>query len=555
MCRSQRQYSSRCLSDSVIVLLMLCVVGGCSSSKKEPAVVEAPKEQPNVEAKPPAVEAPNYQALWTEQLAVAQRLLEQDDVDIDDVQREIAKLNELAIKLDDPTLASTNDPTSIDHRQQLSDLKQLVSAVKATREEAFRQEQLSAAQQFMNRGKFVEATQAINLVLARLPTNEQRERAGGLAADIERRRRAKRDLQSWMQLLESTDRREIATARTQLSRDVDTAVSLLVEATEQLDKPILVRNALEVLRTLNRPDVSVPAMLAVLERSEQSENWPDVIEQLGKFTVPGAGQALLNMTLSATEPEKRVALISGLSRVVDPPKSTLAALLPAIYADGVELTVALQAVQHAAIVHQQFDFVSRRGIDFELTVDQQQMLTDLPERLTKIAASDTPEAASAAKIVSATFRFTEPKAFEGVKVARAHAESENGLAIAVLDGVWNSTEPETMWRHPVDKQSLIELDLGESKVVTGVKIWNLNEPSYAYRGWKDVHIYVGDSVAKMRLAAKGLVPQAPGGADVPDYSTIVPIDFVKGRFVRLVGKSTWSPNTHTGITEVQVLGL
>ena len=407
----------------------------------------------------------------------------------------------------------------------------------------------------MNRGKFVEATQALNVVLARLPTAAQRTRADQLAADIERRRRAKRDLQSWMQLLESTDRREISTAQTQLSRDIDTAVSLLVEATEQFDKPILVRNAMAVLRNLNRPEFSVPAILAVLERSEQQENWSDAIGQLGEFAVPGAGQALLDMTLSATDSGQRVALISGLSRVVDPPKETLAELLPYLQGGDAELVVVLKALNHTVIVHQQFDLLARRGIDFALTVEQEKLLNELAPRLLEISSNGSAEAALAAKVLSATLGFTAPSVFTGVTVARAHAESEDGQAIAVLDGVWNSIEPGTMWRHPVEKQSLIELDLGESKIVTGVQIWNLNEPSYTYRGWKDVHIYVGDSAATMRLAAKGFVPQAPGKAEIPDYSTIIPLNFARGRFVRLVGKTTWNPNAHTGISEVQVLGL
>jgi hypothetical protein len=206
-------------------------------------------------------------------------------------------------------------------------------------------------------------------------------------------------------------------------------------------------------------------------------------------------------------------------------------------------------------VHRQSDFVARRGIDFELTAQQERMLEELPNRLASVIAGESKDAAAAAKVLSATMRLIEPKVFEGVKVARAHSEAEDGPATAVLDGVWNSTDLATMWRHPVNKQSLIELDLGESKIVTGVKIWNFNELAQTARGWKDVHIYVGDSPARMRLAAKGIVPQAPGASDTPDYSTIVPIDFVQGRYVRLVGKTTWTPNAHTGLSEIQVLGL
>ena len=536
------------------LLLVLGVLGGCNHSENEPQVVDAPPLKSKSAGAPEVlVPAPDLHTLWNEKLQAAEKRLEKDD--LDGLETDLEALSELATQLDAPPAAGTDTPLPQELQQQLAELQTQLKGKLAVRAEAFRQEQLNAAEKFMNRGKFVEATQALNVVLARLPTAAQRTRADQLAADIERRRRAKRDLQSWMQLLESTDRREISTAQTQLSRDVDTAVSLLVEATEQLDKPILVRNAMEVLRNLNRPEFSVPAILAVLERSEQQENWSDAIGQLGEFTVPGAGQALLDMTLSATDSGQRVALISGLSRVVDPPKETLAELLPYLQGGDAELVVVLKALNHTVIVHQQFDLLARRGIDFALTVEQEKLLNELAPRLLEISSNGSADAALAAKVLSATLGFTAPSVFTGVTVARAHAESEDGQAIAVLDGVWNSIEPGTMWRHPIEKQSLIELDLGESKIVTGVQIWNLNEPSYTYRGWKDVHIYVGDSAATMRLAAKGFVPQAPGKAEIPDYSTIIPLNFARGRFVRLVGKTTWNPNTHTGISEVQVLGF
>ena len=536
------------------LLLVLGVLGGCNHSENEPQVVDAPPLKSKSAGAPEVlVPAPDLHTLWNEKLQAAEQRLEKDD--LAGLETDLEALSELATQLDAPPAAGTDTPLPQELQQQLAELQTQLEGKLAVRAEAFRQEQLNAAEKFMNRGKFVEATQALNVVLARLPTAAQRTRADQLAADIERRRRAKRDLQSWMQLLESTDRREISTAQTQLSRDVDTAVSLLVEATEQLDKPILVRNAMAVLRNLNRPEFSVPAILAVLERSEQQENWSDAIGQLGEFTVPGAGQALLDMTLSATDSGQRVALISGLSRVVDPPKETLAELLPYLQGGDAELVVVLKALNHTVIVHQQFDLLARRGIDFALTVEQEKLLNELAPRLLEISSNGSADAALAAKVLSATLGFTAPSVFTGVTVARAHAESEDGQAIAVLDGVWNSIEPGTMWRHPIEKQSLIELDLGESKIVTGVQIWNLNEPSYTYRGWKDVHIYVGDSAATMRLAAKGFVPQAPGKAEIPDYSTIIPLNFARGRFVRLVGKTTWNPNTHTGISEVQVLGF
>jgi hypothetical protein len=89
----------------------------------------------------------------------------------------------------------------------------------------------------------------------------------------------------------------------------------------------------------------------------------------------------------------------------------------------------------------------------------------------------------------------------------------------------------------------------------GVRIWNLNEASGAQRGWKDVEIFVSDSPTEADSIAKGIVPPAPGAADTPDYSTLVPVPFARGRYVRLQAKKLWTTDTHTGLSEIQVLGF
>ena len=98
-------------------------------------------------------------------------------------------------------------------------------------------------------------------------------------------------------------------------------------------------------------------------------------------------------------------------------------------------------------------------------------------------------------------------------------------------------------------------DLGESKIVTGVRLWNLNEPGAPPRGWKEVTIFVGDTPSESAAAANGLVPTAPGAASPIDYSTRVAVPFVKGRYVRLQAKSLWPADAPSGLTEVQIIGL
>ncbi len=124
-----------------------------------------------------------------------------------------------------------------------------------------------------------------------------------------------------------------------------------------------------------------------------------------------------------------------------------------------------------------------------------------------------------------------------------------------MDGVWNSTDPATMWRHPAARRSTITLDLGETKTVAGVRLWNFNEPGGTHRGWKEVEVFVSDSPTALTPAASGIVPKAPGAADTPDYGTVIPTPFVRGRYVRLFAKSLWNPDNDTGLSEIQVLGF
>ncbi len=88
------------------------------------------------------------------------------------------------------------------------------------------------------------------------------------------------------------------------------------------------------------------------------------------------------------------------------------------------------------------------------------------------------------------------------------------------------------------------------------KIWNLNESSGGQRGWKDVAVCVGSAPAELvTAAAKGVVPPAPGKKLPADYSITVPVNYARGRYVRLRAESTWSKNSHSGLSEVQILGF
>ena len=85
-------------------------------------------------------------------------------------------------------------------------------------------------------------------------------------------------------------------------------------------------------------------------------------------------------------------------------------------------------------------------------------------------------------------------------------------------------------------------------------MWNFNENSAGYRGWKDVEVFVSDTPTALRPVSQGNLLPAPGIADPLDYSQIIPVDFAQGRYVKLVCKEYLSQNSYAGLTEIQILG-
>src|SRR5205085_2818374 len=82
-----------------------------------------------------------------------------------------------------------------------------------------RADNLALAEKHMNFGKFEEAQQLIGDIVAHNPTPLQHEKATLLKDEIERRRRAKRDLQAYMNMLASANRREVEAAQFELLKD------------------------------------------------------------------------------------------------------------------------------------------------------------------------------------------------------------------------------------------------------------------------------------------------------------------------------------------------
>ena len=541
---------NRCLSvwfAASALLLVAIHTSGCSSPS-DTSPVEAPPPPKKVVA-PPVEEKPDPAVVWSELLDKALAHLQADELDeAEQLIDELANVHE--------------DPDSLSEQQQseLDDLKkQLVKRRNALKAKQ-REENLTAARELMNLGKFTEASQKLSQVTAYSPTAEEREAVRVIAEEIERRRRAQRDMQVWIRLLGTERRKDIVAAQSNLRRNPAVALAMLLEASENTDNPVLAANSLETLRLLNQPQMTLPAMVAVLSRSEQQEVWPAAIQEIGRSGQPGAGKPLLELALSTGLAEQRAAALTALSQVVDPPNDTVLAVLPLLEDDGPALAPALRAVHNALRVHGQSDLPARRGFDDVLTLEQEEQLAQSPEwlaRLMEMPADDevTAEVVHAAKVLAYATRQLTPQPLSDVQIHYVQAEATDGPAAAVLDGVWNSVDLKTMWWHPVAERSSVTLDLGQSRTVVGVRIWNFNEASGAQRGWKEVDIIVSDSSSEMDPIANGDVPKAPGAAETPDYSTLVPVPFARGRYVRLQAKQLWTSDSHTGLSEVQVLGF
>lgn len=524
-----------------------------SASKEAPAVgdKDGPSAAPPTKgaaadaAVPDQPRGPTPAELWTRRLAEARTLLAADKLD------ELAELRESWDA--DESLGAPPEEIATG----LAALDKDAAAKRQARVTTERAQRLAEAQTLMDQGKLDESLRAVSDVLARNPTDEQRQTAGGISEEVERRRKARRQLKSWMQMLASEERKNVQTAQTQLLQDPDTAVGMVLEALQGAESGVQTSNYLETLRLLNRPETTTPAMLALLERTDRAALWPDVVRELTATSTRGLGAKLLDIAGKATSAEQRLAVLQILAQADDPPPETLVRLLPVLAEDGPALAGALRAATNAARVHQQSDWIAGRGFDGGLSAADEATLKNLGPRLAKLAAGAADpalaEVAFAAQSLAALLGFVEAQPVTGVKIVRAEAELPESPAAAALDGVWNSIELKSLWRHPPDRKGSILLDLGVDRVVTGVRIWNLNEPAAMLRGWKDVEVFVSTSPAELSPVAAGQVPLAPGVASTPDYGTTIPIPAVRGRYVRLQAKSVWQADGPNGLAEIQIL--
>ena len=441
---------------------------------------------------------------------------------------------------------------------QLAKLRPIEKSLSDRREVVRREERtqlLQAAKTAFDNGNWDESLRQIDAVAALAPGEAERETLNGLRSSIDKSMKAQLKLASWIKMLGSTSAGEVKTAQTQLLEEPEAALPLVRQAIKP-DDPVTTKNALEFLRKLRKPDIALPIMVSVLEDPAQQASWETAAKEIVRQAHPGAGTRLLELALTSSLPEQRLAATNALASIVDPPESTALSLLPILFRDGSELAATISACTHSVLVHHQHDLLEWRALSESISDSQTQQLHQLSERLKTLQAlpADQQATSDAARQMAIALRMIAPEPISGIQILDATQTDPSVKPAALLDGVWNTIDPATMWWTPVSQNGFVVLDLGSSKTVTGIRIWNMNESGAGYRGWKDVEIYVSDTQTALRPVSQGNLLPAPGVADPLDYSQVIPVNFAKGRYVKLACKEYLAQSSHAGLTEIQILG-
>lgn len=548
----------RC-SQSTLVLLLLLVVAvtpGCdgkSSSEKssEPKSKTTAAEKSKTVKTEPVVEKPSPSKVWEQTFANATAKVEGG---------ELAQAKEAISSLDD--IYPAGEAPSEEQQQKLKDLNNQIAAAIEKVADDLRESNLVKADEQMKLGEYAEASRLLGEVFSNAPTSDQKSRHDQMVKLIERRRSKLRDLKNFMTMLASSDAADASAARNALRKEPEVAIPLLRKSAAQFDKPVLVRNTLDTLRLISRVDETLPIIIDVLGSEAAAQNWDDAVRVLQRFTQPGVGPATLQLALTAKTPEHRSAALTAFGNAADPPVDTLITLFPLIYAaPGPDTVASLRAALRGVQIHGQYDLFAQRGFETKLSDEQSERLAQLPERLAEIKTAgekdaNLKDAGFVANALLMALGRTAPRVLEGVKVLSVGAEQPDSPGAKVFDGQWNTIDLTMMWVYPTAaNRHFIVLDLGSERTVAGVKVWNHNQQSYPQYGWKIVNIGVSNDSTDPKVVGSGIVPMAPGAADRPDFSTIIPIPYVTGRFVRLACPERWSNAAVSGLAEIQVIGF
>ncbi|MEX0725902.1 MAG: discoidin domain-containing protein [Planctomycetaceae bacterium] len=535
------------IAAGVVIAILIC---GCGSGPTPPQgtanSVDSPEAKIDAGTSPAThrakiAETPE-KPLFDEQLKSVTAAIDPNNWDVADAQ--LAALRE-----------SLGDAATGDQLAKISDVERTVSAAREEIRREQRQKMLGEAKAEYDNGEWGASLKQIAAIAALAPTESERIALNELRTSIDEAMKAERRLASWIKLLGSSDAGEVKAAQTQLLEEPETALPLVRQAIRRNDAATT-KNSLELLRKMRQPELSLPIMVGVLESPDQQANWDVAVKEMLRLEHPGAGPQLLQLAVSSTIAEQRQAALSALANVVDPPADAVLSLLPSIFQEGPEIPAALSATTHAVLVNHQHDVHAWRGLRETLTAAEEKQLEQIADRLTALQALPAEQQATvdAARQLAIALRFASAEPMTGLQILEASPTDPTVKPAALLDGVWNGTDLTSMWWTPVSQPGFVVIDLGETKTVTGVRIWNFNEVNAGYRGWKDVEVFVSDTPTALRPVSQGVLLPAPGIPEAHDYSQVMGVDFVRGRYVKLVCKAYLANSSHAGLSEVQVLG-
>lgn len=316
------------------------------------------------------------------------------------------------------------------------------------------------------------------------------------------------------------------------------------------------RRGLDLLLRLQASSGSSEAIWRAALAPELSGAWlgpPSLLETHAE--VVGLGPLLLERAThspeSKAEDARAVLCLELLQRTADPPADAFPRLLALAFVDSPRLGPALSAAARGAWRHGQRDLVGRRGLE-SLSSEDQARLEKLPTRLKGLVDGDDPAVRRGARELSTALGLRPPKKLEKVTVSAASGNNPDQPPAALLDGVWNSVKPENSWRPYTRGAAWIVLDLGASRTLSHVKLWNYNTADGAPYGWREGSAVVSDDPGGSAGAVAFDLPKAPGKTDPLDFGKMIELPFARGRYLRLECRTSHLGEPRGGLTEAEL---
>lgn len=447
-------------------------------------------------------------------------------------------------------------------RSYLEGVDKELAALRADHSQAAALEEIEALQSLVAAGSLEE-------VRRRLPAVESAPASPGVKSrlaklkqalrnEAERQERLRQELEAWLRSPGPSPAAETSfwgaprASAAALAQSLSTPPAPAAAGAAPRD----LRRGLDLLLRLQASSGSSEAVWRAALAPELSGAWlgpPSLLETHAEIV--GLGPLLLERAThspeSKAEDARAVLCLELLQRTADPPVDVFPRLLALAFVDSPRLGPALSAAARSAWRHGQRDLVGRRGLE-SLSSEDQVRLEKLPARLKGLVDAEDASIRRGARELSAALGLRPPKKLEKVSVSAASGSNPDQPPAAVLDGVWNSVKPENSWRPYTRGAAWIVLDLGVSRTLSHVKLWNYNTADGALYGWREGFAVVSDDPGGSAGAVAFELPRAPGKSDPPDYGKMIELPFSRGRYLRLECRASYLGEPRGGLTEAEL---